>query len=119
MKRRSVLVAAGSVALVLCLTACSGLKGFGVSPWPLYRALPQQPELTDKEKKAIAAKLTDEQIERLKALSESEAYYRTIVVEHNKAAIEQRVKVQKALGTPDDEIDAYRKVWQAKIAPVE
>ena len=117
--RRMLALAGISLLLELACIGCSSLTGYGVSPWPLYKTLPAQSELTGAEKTAIAAKLTDDQIARLKALSESEAYYRTIVQEHNKKAIEQRTKMQKTLGTEDADLEALRLNWQARIAPVE
>lgn len=108
----------GLVLLLISLAGCDGLRGYGVSSWPIYRQLPPQTELSGAEKTAIANRLTDNQIERLKALTESEAYYRTIVITHNQKAIEQRKKVQQTLGADEEDLKAYEKVWQARIAPV-
>ena len=111
---------AWGLAVVFCLVlaGCSDLKGLGVSPWPLYKQLPPQAELTTEEKKAIAKCCTAEQLARLKALAASEAYYRTIVEVHNKKAMEQREKVQKAIGDEAD-VEALKRSWAARIAPAE
>ena len=119
MLRRRKLVLGGLVLLLTSLLACDGVKGFGVGPWPLYRERARQSELSDAEKSAIADKLTDDQLARLKDLFESEAYYRNLIVVHNQKAIEQRTKIEKNIGTDDEDIKAYQKVWQARIAPKE
>lgn len=107
----------GLVLLLISLAGCNDLRGFGVSSWPLYPQLPPQNELSGAEKTAIADRLTDEQITRLKVLTESEAYYRTIVFEHNKKAIEQRKKVQQVLGAEEEDLKAYEKVWLVRVTP--
>lgn len=118
-RRRGLTVQLLGVAVVLIMLAgCSDLKGFGVSSWPLYRQLAPAPELTGDEKKALVKVLSAKQVARLKTLASSEAYYRAVVETHNKHALAQREKVQRAIGD-DADLDALKKVWAARIAPLE
>jgi len=92
----------GSVAMLLCLSACSNPQSFGIGPWPVY-AEPPPLEFTPAEQAALKlfARNNPELFKRIQGQAHS---YRAIVQEHNKRAKEMNKKQLKTLGFDDEAI---------------
>ena len=104
--RRWTLIPFALAVLFFALPGCDGpLKAYGIGRWPMYHEPDAVTEFTGDEKKALAAKLTPDELARVKSLYSEGQQYEALVKVHNDAAAKKWLKLEKD-SSPDGEWDS-------------